>query len=265
MDIFGFHIPKNIFVSIMIVIVSILLYLMVAIIIGKITRREKKKGNKRRTTLLVLVRKIIKYVILVLCVVTILNVFKINTTALVTSIGAVSLVIGLAFQDLLKDMLVGMAIIFEEQFNIGDIIKVGDFKGEVVEFNLKSTRIKALTGEVKIIANREITSVINYSANKNSIITKINVSYEEDNDKVENILRKVCETMTKETEGKLEYSLIDGIESLDDSSVVYSIKVLANVEDALSIRRNVLKHVKSEFDKQKIKIPYMQIEVHNEK
>ena len=265
MDIFGFHIPKNIFVSIVIILVSILLYVIAALIIGKITRREKKKGNKRRTTLLILVRKIIKYVILVLAIVTILNTFKINTTALVTSIGAVSLVIGLAFQDLLKDMLVGMAIIFEEQFNIGDIIKVGDFKGEVVSFSLKSTRIKSLTGEVKIIANREITSVINYSTNKNTIITKINVAYEEDNRKVEDILKKVCQKMTEESEGKLEYSLIDGIEALDDSSVVYSIKVLANAEDALTIKRDVLKHVKDEFDKQKIKIPYMQVEVHNEK
>ena len=71
--------------------------------------------------------------------------------------------------------------------------------------------------------------------------------------------------MTKETEGALEYSLLDGIESLDDSSVVYSIKVVANAEDALTIKRNILKHVKDEFDKQKIKIPYMQVEVHNEK
>ncbi len=265
MDIFGFHIPKNIFVSIIIVIVSILLYFIAALIIGKITRREKKKGNKRRTTLLILVKKIIKYVILTLAIVTILNTFKINTTALVTSIGAVSLVIGLAFQDLLKDMLVGMAIIFEEQFNIGDIIKVGDFKGEVVNFSLKSTRIKSLTGEVKIIANREISSVINYSINKNTIVTKINVAYEENNNKVEEILKNICETMTKETEGALEYSLLDGIESLDDSSVVYSIKVVANAEDALTIKRNILKHVKDEFDKQKIKIPYMQVEVHNEK
>lgn len=265
MDIFGFHIPKNIFVSVIIVLVSILLYIIAAIIIGKITRREKKKGNKRRTTLLILVRKIVKYVILVLCIVMILNVFKINTTALVTSIGAVSLVIGLAFQDLLKDMLAGMAIIFEVQFNIGDIIEVDGFKGEVVEFTLKSTRIKSLTGEVKIIANRQINSVINYSTNKNTIITKINVAYEEDNSKVEDILKKICDKMTKETEGKLEYSLIDGIESLSDSSVVYMIKVIANVEDSLSIKRNILKNVKEEFDKQKIKIPYMQIEVHNEK
>lgn len=265
MDIFGLHIPKNIFVSVIIVLVSFVLYIIAALIVGKITRREKKKGNKRRTTLLILVRKIIKYVILVLAIVSILNTFKVNTTALVTSIGAVSLVIGLAFQDLLKDMLVGMAIIFEEQFNIGDIIEIGGFKGEVVEFTLKSTRIKALTGEVKIIANREINSVINYSANKNTIVTKVNVAYEENNNKVEEILRKVCIKMTEETEGKLEYTLIDGIEALDDSSVVYSIKTIANAEDALSIRRNVLKHVKEEFDKQKIKIPYMQIEVHNEK
>ena len=265
MDIFGLKIPKNIFVSIIIVLVSIVLYIITSIIISKIKNKEKKRGNKRRTTLLILVRKIIKYIIIVLCSVFILNTFKINTTALVTSIGAVSLVIGLAFQDLLKDMLVGMAIIFEDQFNIGDIIKVGDFKGEVVNFSLKSTRIKSLTGEVKIIANREITSVINYSDNKNSIITKINVAYEEDNDRVEDVLRKVCKKMSDETEGKLEYMLLDGIEALDDSSVVYSIKVIADAEDAPVIKRNVLKHVKTEFDKQKIKIPYMQVEVHNEK
>ena len=96
MDIFGFKIPKNIFVSIIIVLVSIVLYIITSIIISKINKKEKKKGNKRRTTLLILVRKIIKYIIIVLCSVFVLNTFKINTTALVTSIGAVSLVIGLA-------------------------------------------------------------------------------------------------------------------------------------------------------------------------
>ena len=67
--------------------------------------------------------------------------FGVNTSALVAGVGAASVIIGLAFQDLLKDLLVGAAIILESQFAIGEIVEINGFKGEVIAYHEKTGKI----------------------------------------------------------------------------------------------------------------------------
>ena len=87
--------------------------------------------------------------IAIVAILYILQVYGVNTSALVAGVGAFSLVIGLAFQDVLKDLLVGATIILESQFAIGEIVEINGFKGEVISLTLKTTRLKSYKGEVK--------------------------------------------------------------------------------------------------------------------
>ena len=97
----------------------------------------------------------------------ILEVYHISTRGLITSLGVVGLVAGLAFQDTLKDLLAGFSIIFENAYAVGDTITVGNFKGKVISLGLKTTKIRAINGDTQIIANSNITSVINHSLDDN--------------------------------------------------------------------------------------------------
>ena len=109
----------------------------------------------------------------------ILNVYGVNTTALLTSLGLVGLGVSLSLQDTVKDFLAGIFIIFENQYDVGDTIEVAGFKGEVIALGLKTTKIKAVTGEVNIIANRNIGSVINHSFSNSLAVVEFDVAYEQ--------------------------------------------------------------------------------------
>ena len=108
----------------------------------------------------------------------ILNLYGINTTSIIASLGVASLVIGLAFQDIIKDFLAGIFIIFDNEYAVGDTVEINGFKGEVISLGLKTTKIKAYTGEVKALSNSSFTEVINYSLNHSNILMYIPISYE---------------------------------------------------------------------------------------
>ena len=180
-------------------------------------------------------------------------------------LGIVSVIVGLAFQDLFKDFIVGFTIIIEDYFSVGDTIKIGEFKGEVTHIGLKSTRLKNMDGSILIISNRNIDRVINYSSKYSLAMVEIPVAYESDLDKVEKVLTDLFKKLNKsikELKGDIE---IWGVEELGDSAVVYKIAAQTQILQQFSVQRQIRKAVKVEFDKENIKIPYNQIEVHNGK
>lgn len=267
MKIFNINIPKEAIYTVTIILLSFIVYFFVKGIIKRLINvnlAKSKIEKKRKKTVLLLVQRIIKYLIIILAAISILGVFNVNTTAIVTSVGAISIVSGLALQDVLKDFLVGLSVIFEDTYSIGDIIEINGYRGEVIDFNLKSTKIRALTGEIYTIANRLINEITNYSVNKRLVMIDINTRYEEDINKVRKVLNVVCDIIEKEDNVIESITLEDGIENLGDSAVIYRLSVLVDMKDIYKAKRIVLEKVKKEFDKNNISIPYPQLEVHNE-
>lgn len=269
MKIFDIKVPTELVNSVIIIIIAIILNLIIKKMVNKILKanviKKTKVEERRAKTILMLIRRIVKYFIILLTFLSVLSIWHVNTTAIVTSVGALSVVIGLAFQDLLKDFLVGISIVFENNFSVGDFVEINGFKGEVVSFSLKSTRLKSLTGEVRIISNRQISELTNYSINKTNLLININVSYEDNIEKVEKVLKEVCSNITKITDKVSDVVLCDGVEDLGDSSVIFKLSTYVNIKDIYYVKRIILKEVKMLFDKNNIKIPYPQVEVHNGK
>ena len=207
----------------------------------------------------------IKVLIAIVAILYILQVYGVNTSALVAGVGAFSLVIGLAFQDVLKDLLVGATIILESQFAIGEIVEINGFKGEVISLTLKTTRLKSYKGEVKIIANRNIGEITNYSLDNVLVRVIASVSYESDNKKVEKVLNELIEKLNTSIPELKSKITIEGIDSLSDSSVDYLLTAKSSVKNEFVVKRKILKEIKNAFDQNGIEIPYPQLEVHNEK
>ena len=74
----------------------------------------------------------------------------------------------------------------------------------MVNLSLKSTRLKAYTGEIKILANRNVTEVINHSLSKSLAVVDVGVAYESDLDKVEKVLKELSEKLSNEIEDLVE-------------------------------------------------------------
>lgn len=234
-------------------------------VIGKLI----KKGSndiivKRRNTIVVLADNIIKYLLIIFAALIILNAWGFNVTGIITGLGVAGVVAGLALQDALKDIIMGCNIIMDSYYVVGDLVDFNGFTGEVIEFGLKNTKIRAFNGEVLIVANREISQIKNISLKSANILLEIPVSYEDTEENVSKVLVDVCKTISewKEVKGTAEYL---GINNFKDSSVDYLIKIPATSESQYAVRRKALTLIKNTFDKKGIKIPYTQIEVHNGK
>jgi len=253
---------KEIIAPIIIILICIFLLFISKKIIHKIFNFKAIKVNERKKkTIVNLINNVVKVIILLIAILIILEIYGIDTKSLVASLGVVGLVIGLALQDLLKDFIVGISIIFEGQYSIGDYVSINGFKGEVIPSSLRVTKLKAYTGEVKIIANRNITELINYSLDNSNLIIDVDVAYESDIDKVKRILDELCISIKKEYNLK-EFNCL-GIQELASSSIRFRMVATTTYQEQFSLDRNIKKEIIKIFSKNNITIPYNQVVVHN--
>ena len=255
---------KEVIAPVIIIIIFIVLYLIISRLVKRVTSLKINKTNEKRgKTIASLINNVIKYTFFILAFLMILNVYGIDTSAVLASLGVFSLVIGLALQDMLKDFISGLFIIFENQYGIGDTVSIKDFKGEVLSLGLKTTKIKAYTGEIKIISNRNIEEVINYSQESSLARIDISISYEDDIKKVEKVLTNLCKRLTNELENIIGEVTFLGISSLDESCISYRIEVRTKPLQHYEIQRRLYREVKLELDKNHITIPYKQVVIRN--
>lgn len=262
-EIFDVILIKEVIYPIVIILIGFIVYFLLSKSVKKVFKLRISKMDVRRSkTLCGLINNILKYLILIFCVLAILEVYNISTKGIITSLGVIGVVAGLAFQDTLKDLLAGFSIIFENMYAVGDIVTIGDFKGTVISLGLKSTKVQSIKGEIKTISNSTITEVINHSLDDNYDFIDIPVSYEENISKVEKVLNEICLELTKTIEDLIDISVL-GIEKIDSSSINFRIMIKTKPMKQYEIKREVLKKVKISFDKEKINIPYNQVVIHN--
>lgn len=248
------------------ILIGTCVYLMISHLLKKSSHYNiKGADNRKKKTIISLVNNVIKYVIAIIVLLMILEVYNVNTSAILASLGVVGLVIGLALQDLIKDFIAGVFIIFDNQYNVGDTVTINGFKGEVTSLGLKSTKVRAYTGEVMVVANGKITEVINHSLSSSLAIVDVDVAYEEDLDHVISVLEKLCTKLTKNTEklrGDIE---VVGVTNLGDSGVRIRMMASTEPQEHFAIERKIRKEIKVCFDKEGITIPYPQVVVHDAK
>lgn len=227
--------------------------------LGKITKHSTGY-DKRRDTIVILINNIIKYIIAIIVIIAILNVYGINTSSIMASIGIAGAIIGLAFQDIIKDFLSGIFIVFDNAYAVGDWVTIDNFKGEVISMGLKTTKIRAYTGEVMILSNSSFNKIINYNLNNSRLYLKIPFCYDEKIEKVEEVLGEVLSKLKKNKDVR-DTELL-GIDEFGESAIMYSVAVLCNPNTFVPIKRILLRDIKLAFDEYNIVIPYNKLDVY---
>lgn len=258
---------EKIYKPILAIIIGYIIYKIIKTMLKRFIEKNKHSGYelKRRKTVVELLSNFIKIAITIVVILITLKAQGIDTTSIIASIGVASAVLGLAFQDTLKDVIGGITIILENYFIVGDIVRYKDFTGEVVSFGFKSTKIRNINNETLTLSNRNISEIINLSQAKAGVIINIPVAYEEDIDKVEKVIKIILDKINKLQDVETNSPMYLGINELCDSSVLYMVKFITNNDKQFQSKREALRIIKQELDKNGIKIPYNQIEVHNGK
>lgn len=255
---------KRFYAPIIIFIVTTILYKIIKkIILNVFSRKSKIMDEKKHNTLRQLTTNIVKYFLYIIALLMILEVYNVDTKSLIASLGVFSLVVGLAVQDALKDFISGITIILENQFEVGDNVTISGFRGDVIYMGLKTTKIKSYEGEVFMIANRNITEVINHTVSNDLAIIDIPIAYEEDLDKLEKVLNNLFSRLSKTMKDLKGDITILGINSYDASSLAYRVTVPTKPGAHFAVQRTLRKEIFEELKKHDISIPYDQLVVRN--
>ena len=254
---------ERIIASAIIIVIAIVICIIAKRIINGIFNKSiKKTKHKKSITIIKVINNIIRTVILILAVLTIISVWGVDTKALIASLGIVGLVAGLAVQDTLKDVIAGAAIIFEDEFDVGDNIQIGTFRGDVIDIGLQNTTVRAYTGEIKIIANRNINEVINYSRYSSIALIDFEVAYDSDPDKIKELLDNICKRMNEFAYLVSDVQLL-GIQELNQDAVVYRIYADCKPGMDFACKRDAWQVILTECKKTGVEIPFKQVVVHS--
>lgn len=202
---------------------------------------------------------LIKYAAVIVLVFFILKSLGVDTTSIVAGIGILGLVVGLGAQPLIGDIIAGLFIVFENVFEVGDIIVAGGFRGKVTEIGIRTTKIVDTGGNVKIINNADLKSIVNMTNQLSLAICEIGIEYGESLERVEAILKNNLDAIKEAIPDIKEGPFYKGVSQLADSSVV--IRFVANCDegDRYQVERDMNRQFKLLFDKNNINIPFPQI------
>lgn len=256
---------KEVITTICIILFAFLFYIAIKQLITRVfLKKAKRRSNKKALTLLTILTNVVKYIILAIALLMILATWGVDTKALIASLGVAGAVAGLAMQDMLKDFIGGADILTEDQFKVGDNIEIKGFRGNVIYLGMKITKIRAYTGEVKIIANRNINEVINYSVMPAVCVVDIGLSYDNKIEKTEAVLKTAIENTAKQITYLKRPITILGIEKLNNDSIVYRIEAEVEPMKNFEFNRIFLKEILKQAEANNLTLSYDKINVTNE-
>ncbi|MFC0273073.1 mechanosensitive ion channel family protein [Metabacillus herbersteinensis] len=229
------------------------------------TKSPLNVSERRENTLSKLLENVLTYVIFFIAIIMTLETLTIEIGALLAGAGILGLAIGFGAQSLVKDIITGFFIIFEDQFSVGDYIKVGSFEGYVEEIGLRTTKIKNWTGELHILPNGSIVEVTNFSIHNSIAVVDISVAYEGNIPEIERVIRELLLELPEKYEDIVLPPELLGVQNLAASEVV--LRVVCEVEPMrhVHISRMIRKEVKIRLDEHGIEIPYPRIVMFNRK
>ena len=226
-------------------------------LLARITFREKKAK-----TISILIVNFLKWLIAIAAFFFILAAWGADTTMMIASAGVLTLIIGLGSQALVADILAGIFIVFEGDFQVGDIVIIDDWRGEVLSIGIRTTKLKDAGGNIKVINNSEIKTLVNQTQELSVALCYVSISYDVRIETVESIISDNLEKMKKMVPGIVEGPFYKGVSELGESGVEILFVAKCKEDDIYQVKRDMNRAIKIIFDDNNVEIPFNQIVVH---
>lgn len=222
----------------------------------------KPKSHRIRSVLSI-ISSLLKYVagIVILCWG--LAMIGVNVSTIVASVGIVALIVGFSAESLIADVVTGAFMLFENQYNVGDIVEVDGFRGTVTNIGIRTTSITDAGDNVKIVNNSAMRNILNRSDRPSRSVCDIGIPYGTDIEKLEEqipgLMQSIYEKRSDTMKKPPEYL---GIQTLADSAVILRFAVEVSEKDIYSCARIMNRELLLGFRKLGIECPFPQVDVH---
>ncbi|AAK81646.1 mechanosensitive ion channel family protein [Clostridium acetobutylicum] len=253
-----------------VLVVIVMMYIIVKLVNKFIDKTLKKQEDfrfsldkKRSKTIGAILKSVVKYGVYFFGITVILTLIfgsKLFSAVSLTfaSIGGVAL--GFGSQNLVKDVVNGFFILFEDQYSVGDYITIGKSSGIVESIELRVTKIRSFKGDLHIIPNGNISEVTNHSRGPISINVNVSIAYEENIDDATKVINIACDEFSKDNEDIVEKPKVVGITELGSSGVNIRVSGKVKPMKQWANENQLRKYVKEALDKAEIEIPYNKLQ-----
>ena len=262
-DLINDPIFANIFFTVLIVIVSFLGLLLVQSLIKRYLRHaeSKQKQVTRFKTLSKLLFSLLRYTVFIIAILVILSVWGVDVIPAIAGLGIVGLVIGLGAQRMIQDMIAGFFIVFENHYDIGDVVEVKGFRGTVLELGLKSTTLQHWTGHIQIFSNSQMSPVINFSRFYSQAIITFSVPYETDIKTMSSILNEALVNFKSNHDDVISNALVLGVTQFLASGIEMTLTCQTKPNTQFSVERDLRQFILDQLKALHIEIPFDHIVV----
>ncbi|HEV7310949.1 mechanosensitive ion channel family protein [Sphingopyxis sp.] len=230
--------------------------LWLAFFLSKLVRKKAIEHPRIDATLGTFLSMMIRYALIVLVLIIVLQQFGVQTTSLVAVLGASALAIGLALQGTLTNVASGIMIAIIRPYHLGDFVEVNGKEGTVIDLDLFFTRLRSSDEQIILVPNGQAASnpIINHTqkGRRRCIIT-VGIGYEDDIDKA---LSVMSELMMSDKRAIADPPGWFGVKDLGDSSVNIQGRAWVPTTEHRIYKSEMTKFIKEAFDREGIEIPY---------
>ena len=223
-----------------------------------------KPQNHRTKSILSIVSSLLKYITFIVILCWGLSIIGVNVSTIVASVGIVALIVGFSAESLIADVVTGAFMIFENQYNVGDIVEVDGFRGTVTNIGIRTTSITDAGGNVKIVNNSSMKNILNRSDKVSRSVSDIGVPYDTDFIKLESeipgLMQFIYNNHADMMKAPPKYL---GVQQLADSAVVLRFVVDVEEKDIFSGARVLNHDLLLGFKSLGVECPFPQVDVHN--
>lgn len=219
--------------------------------------------SHRARTILTLLNSLLRYAAALVILCWGLSILGVDVSVIVASVGVVALVVGFGVESLIADVVTGTFILFENQYNVGDIVEVGGFRGTVRDIGIRTTAIEDAGGNVKIINNSEMKNILNRSDHASRAVCDIDIPYETDLEALEERIPALLEEIYRQNAGILKsVPAYLGVEKLGASSVVLRFVAEVAEKDLFTAGRVLNRSLWLGLRRLGVECPFQQLDVH---
>lgn len=245
-------------IKVIIIFVSIRILIKVShIVIDKFFNREKvlrvTMEERKAKTLSTIIKSLFKYLIYFIGLVIVLDIFGIPTASILATAGVGGIAVGFGAQSLVKDIITGFFILFEDYFSVGDYVQTGGYDGIVEDIGIRSTRIRGFSGELHIIPNGFIDIVTNSSRGDMRAWVDVRINYREDINRALEALETVAASMSDDENINCGPTVL-GVTNLAKDDIVLSVQAMTKPMEQWDVGRKLRKEIKEEFERRNIPI-----------
>jgi small-conductance mechanosensitive channel len=228
--------------------------------LNKLSKDAQAARSARVRTLLPMLRTVLLVAILVFVALNVLTEIGVNVAPLIAGAGVIGLAVGFGSQTLVRDVITGAFLLFEDAVAVGDVVQVGGLSGAVEQLSIRSIRLRAQDGSVHIIPFSAVTTVTNMTRDFGFAVLDVSVDYDEDTDRVSDVLRQIALEVRQDAkfDAVIRADLeILGVERLADSGVLIRCRIKTDPTARWMVGREFNRRIKQRFDQLGIEIPHL--------